>query len=346
MKSFRLFIATMLLTAGVAQSAFAAPKEMTRNEEAACGKVKFELTLKKIECELEEDNTLSFTYNDQLFWISFKEIDKKILYTINRNYIRILKDNPGDEIDKESNDTYLENRAAFITDYINSNSRVKAYYKDGIIYLCLSAFYSSPESFSAAILGNLSLFNGIRSTYEKGKKYATERLDKISGKKPETKNDKDKDAVTKKDTRKDILVQPQPVEKEKPSNTSVQVTEFGISSHDAKGAVLTPLNSGLYQKKCEFLYPEVRLKANEDLTARICVRIINPDGKLLVPDKDAKYTFISAPLKIKKKAGDFQTLGKFGSEDSNFWKPGRYTIELYEETCPEKAIYTENFNVL
>jgi len=333
MKPMRILLAGMLMAVSTLASARDAAPRLNSAETQARREVQAYLNSRNISNQIDnEDQTLAFRYGEVLYWVTFKGNKDKMLYTLSRNFIWVV-----DPDNKKKDFTALMDQANFTANYINRHSPVKATCEKGIMNFTLQAYYATPGEFNAALTNNLGLFKDIKNLYGKGKHYAKTKCDSIQ------------DHWL--NYHPDVVVIEQP-KANRSLNTApaikleADVNSFAIQSLDASGATIIPAGSSLYCDRCMYLQACLKVKGNEKGDATIGVKIINPDGKLMVGNASDTYT-LTTYTEVDKKYGKKALLfSAFGATDTSTWKPGEYTIEFYDETNTSAPFYQTRFHIL
>lgn len=121
----------------------------------------------------------------------------------------------------------------------------------------------------------------------------------------------------------------------------VSISNPVVRSVDRNGATLIPYGEVMYQDRMQFIQPKVNIVADKPDNYRLSYKVLNPDGKMLAPSKDAVAT-VEFSSEVGKKEKELQ-FPSFGTPDNKSWKPGKYTIIFLVE---DEEIGRQSVNIL
>lgn len=321
MKTIKTFLTVILLI--VLGGASAQAVRLNESEKQAQRSLIEFLRSKKFTPSIDSnDQTVCFKKDGTLYWISVKGDANKMLYTLYRNGIKFA--NPDDP--KLSRKAEIAMMAA---NRLNASRTIKAYQSGGIVRFSFPMYAKTPENFEEVFALQMKAFDDLKQEFDNNYKLCKVKVDSIHN------------YWYGLDTT--IVV----VNQRNISNTAptrnLTISRISVRNVDANDNVISDYDQGVRKSKSEFLQEKIYLKAAKNGMYKIGVRLYDPNGKLMVPRRDARFTTITT-INVPKanKDGEYDLL-KFGSKDSDIWEPGEYKIEFYEDdTC----IYTDAINIL
>ena len=91
------------------------------------------------------------------------------------------------------------------------------------------------------------------------------------------------------------------------------------------------------ENNTEFVLLTLTLNSKKVGKYTICARIIDPEGIILITDKEQKYA-LTQTFEFKKANKDVtQAFSVFGSNTQKIWKTGTYTVEYWEVPAGDEA---------
>lgn len=321
MKTIRLITTALLLCMTLGMQAQA--KRLTESERVAQRNLVDFLRTKGFTPSIDSsDQSVCFKKNGTLYWISVEGNSDMILYTLFRNGIKYA-----DGEKKEHN--YRSEIAVLAANRLNTTQIYKAYRSGASVRFCMPMYAANFDAFKAAFPSMMDEFDNVKKDFDLCYKACHATVDSI--------HDYWQDLDT---TR--VVIEQKGISNTAPTR-NITITNIAVRNVDAADNVISDYDQGIRQSKSQFLQPRVELKANKKGVYKVGVRIYNPDGKLLVPSADSRFTTIST-VNVKKdnKPEDYDLL-KFGSRESDVWKAGEYVIKFYED---DTIIYEDKIHIL
>ena len=91
------------------------------------------------------------------------------------------------------------------------------------------------------------------------------------------------------------------------------------------------------ENNTEFVLFTLTLSSKKEGKYTICARIIDPEGIILITDKEQKYA-LTQTFEFKKANKDVtQAFSVFGKNTQKIWKTGTYTVEYWEVPAGDEA---------
>ena len=91
------------------------------------------------------------------------------------------------------------------------------------------------------------------------------------------------------------------------------------------------------ENNTEFVLFTLTLSSKKEGKYNICARIIDPEGIILITDKEQKYA-LTQTFEFKKANKDVtQAFSVFGKNTQKIWKTGTYTVEYWEVPAGDEA---------
>lgn len=321
MIKIRMFLAAILLSLFSGLSAYAV--KLNESEKQAQKNLIEYLRSKKYTPSIDSnDQSVCFKRNNTLYWIELKGDANMMLYTLHRNGIKFaLADDP-----KASRKAEVAMMAA---NMINETHVIKAYQKGGTVRFCMSMYASNTDAFNEAFTSQMKDFDKVKEDFDRYYKLCKVKVDSIHS------YWYDLDTTS--------VVIEQKVMAKAHDNRNLEISRIAVRNVDNNDNIISDYDQGIRKSKASFLQEKVMLKADNAGVYKVGVKLYTPDGKLLLPSKDARFTTITT-IKVPKanKEAEYDLL-KFGSRDPKDWDAGEYKIEFYEDdTC----IYTDAINIL
>jgi len=268
------------------------------------------------------DQSVCFKKSDILYWITFEGNSAPLLYTIHRKGIKFANDK----------DKMLNRRREIAVQAANmvcAKRVVKAYMNGNKVDFCLPIYAATPEDFQQVFSAGLEAFDNIKKTFDDSYKKGRVIADSIHS------------YWNNHDTTVVIVPQKRVAEVARQRNLSIK--SISVRVVDSGDGVISDYDKSIRKNSCRYLQERVELTAKNDGAYKVGVKLYTPDGKLLLPNKDARFTTITT-IDVQKanKVAQYELL-KFGSDDGSVWKAGEYKIEFYED---DTKIYSDAINIL
>lgn len=268
------------------------------------------------------DQSVCFKKGDLLYWITFEGKSSPLLYTIHHKPIKFSLDN-GNDLSRRRE---VAEKAA---NMVNSRLTVKASMTGSRVNLSFPMYAASPEDFTRVLPACLDAFSSVRKEFDECYKIARVKTDSIH------------DYWTNVDTM--TVVVPQKNVAEAASQRNLTISSISVRVVDDGNNVISDYDKGIRRKNCRYLQESIEMTAKNDGVYKVGVRLYTPEGKLLVPDKAARFTTVTTvDVRRANKMATYELL-KFGSDDDQMWKAGEYKIEFYED---DNKIFTDAINIL
>lgn len=291
---------------------------------------------KGIKAEIDKnDQSVCFKNKDVLYWITFEK-EQPMIFTLNRRGYKT-----------EGKDSYDKSLAVRACNEVSKKTNVKAYCQDTKVVLCLPILARSVVDFQGVFDDCMSQFDKVDrifkdsySTFEKHKKELSIRIENDS---VAYENVFVKDNKRNTNANSSFIVVPQNNPAIPVPEPCIAVSNISIRGVDVYGNVISEYDRPIRKSGSRFIQARVSLTSSKITETTIAMKIVNPDGKTLVPSKNEKYSTIT-PLKVSKINKPLEIeLYKFGKDEEGFWKAGEYQIEFYQE---DSKIFSTTFNVL
>lgn len=268
------------------------------------------------------DNSVNFYRKDILHYITFKESANGMWYTLHRQRIKMKNDKDSKEdVAKKIED------AVYAANAMNQTYPFKTFVSGNNVQFTFTIFAESPEEYVKIFPVLLKNMENVGPDFKRNFERAKLTTDSIHN--YWAKNDPD------------ALVIPQDKVKvtQNPGNLTVSDVQFRIT--DANGMVISDYNKSIRKSDLKFIQPQIDVKATKKGIYYIGMRIITPDGKILLPSPKVFFTSITT-AEVDKKSKPVE-LNPFGSADGSFWQAGEYKVIFYEGN---KEIKKTSFTVL
>lgn len=272
----------------------------------------------------ERDQSVNFRKNDVLYWITFEGTSTKMLFTLHRKNIRFDSDKRKPA--EVSVDCEVAEKAA---NRLNATHPYKAYLKGKRVHFEFPTYASAAKEYQDVFNRVLGSMKDIREDFDAEFKKSRLEVDSIHN------HWADIDTVH--------LVVPQNNVPQTKTARNFRISSIAVRNLNGSGGVISGYDQGLRKNKCQYVQERVSVTANKPGVYKIGLRIVTPDGKILIPFKEARFTTVST-IDVKK-AGKPEVfeLEKFGTDSADFWEPGEYKLLFYED---DNLIYQDAFNIL
>lgn len=321
MKAFKLFCLVVALLCSGAMSA----QKVTLNDaqkKAQKSVIEF-LRTKHYSPSIDtNDQSVCFKRGDILYWITFEGNSSPLLYTIHRKGIKFAND-------KDNTINRRREIAVQAANMVCAKRVVKAYMNGNKVDFCLPIYAATPEDFQNVLSTGLEAFDNIKKTFDES--YSKGRIvaDSIHN------------YWSNHDTTVVVVPQQNVTEVTKQQNLSIK--SFSVRVVDSGDVVISDYDKSIRKSSCRYLQERVELSAKDNGAYKLGIKLYTPDGKLLVPNEDARFTTITTINVQKANKTNTYELLKFGSDDGKVWKAGEYRIDFYED---DTKIYSNTINIL
>ncbi len=125
----------------------------------------------------------------------------------------------------------------------------------------------------------------------------------------------------------------------------LEVSYIAFGNFDSAGKMISDYNKPLRKSAMRYVRASIDVSSSEKGIFKIGMRILDPDKKPMVANRNMDYSSTTnIEIKKIKKPTPFD-LDQFGSDKPEFWKAGEYKVEIYDF---EKGalLYTTSFNIL
>lgn len=268
------------------------------------------------------DQSVCFKKNDVLYWITFEGNSSPLLYTIHRKGIKFASD-------KDNTLNRCREIAEKAANMVCAQRVVKAYMNGNKVDFCLPMYAATPEDFQQVFSSGMAAFDNIKQVFDNNYKKGRVIADSIHS------------YWSNVDTT--VVVVPQNNASEVTSQRNLTISSFSVCVVDAGGTIVSDYDKSIRKSQCRYLQERVELSAKNDGLYKLGMKLYTPEGKLLVPNKDARFTSITSINVPKANKINTYELLKFGSDNGNIWKAGEYKIEFYED---DTVIYSSTINIL
>lgn len=268
------------------------------------------------------DQSVCFKKDDVLYWITFEGNSSPLLYTIHRKGIKFASD-------KDNTLNRRREIAEKAANMVCAQRVVKAYMSGNKVDFCLPIYAATPEDFQQVFNAGMAAFNNIKQVFDNNYKKGRVIADSIHS------------YWNNLDTT--VVVVPQNNITEMVRQRNLTISSFSVRVVDARGSIVSDYDKSIRKNNCRYLQERVELTAKNDGVYKLGVKLYTPEGKLLVPNKDARFTTITSVNVPKANKVSTYELLKFGSDNGKIWKAGEYKIEFYED---DTMIYSNTINIL
>lgn len=313
MKNFKaiLLIVVALMGWNVANA-------MTVAEKAAQKEVKDYLTRQGFRVEIDpDDDSVMFRQSDLIYWITFKGDGSGILYTLHVKPLKLRAENDDDDTANRKHE-----RAVYAANELNRISPAKTEVRHTRVDFTFPVFASSASEYIKQLSNVLKELQSARSQFHdqfKKMEYVTDSVHNYwSTQDPNLVVLPQRAGAIRHKVNPDLSV------------SNVEIATYGSYSNSEANKPLIDYNGQIFQDRCRFIREKITVRANEAGKYYIGVKLYNPEGKLIVPNKHSEFTTVT-PIEIKKANKEVDVeLNAFGTPDTSFWTPGVYRLEIYD----------------
>lgn len=318
LKPFVFLLAAICSLGVYAQRAYLSEEQ----EKAQTSLIKY-LRLKKYSPSIDpSDQSVCFKSGDILYWVTFDGNTSPLLYTLHRRPIRF-----GNNEDKDiSRRREVAEKAA---NMVCAERTVKAFLNNNKVEFCFPIYAATPEDFQQVFSSALAAFKNIKKSFDTNYAKARVKVDSIHN------------YWCNLDTT--IVVVKQNNQSTVRTQKMLDIQSISVRVVDDDGSVISDYDKGIRKSSCEFLQERIEVTAQKAGVYKIGVKLYDPNGKLLVPDENARFTTITT-IEIKKAGkAEIHELLKFGSQDKDIWQAGEYKVKFYED---DTEIFSDAINIL
>lgn len=269
------------------------------------------------ECEIDSaDNSVNFFSNDILYWINFKENGAAIRYSLFRKGIKLEDKNLSEnEIQK-----YIE-----VANQMNSELPYKTYIDNNRVQFLYEVFAIQPFDFIKTLNEMLKSLQAAPKKFEDLLRNTTKNRNK-----------------SKKANKFKMITL---VQMNEEYNSGLQIKDVNFRNVTADGKQISAYDENLRNggsKRLQYVQPCVALEAPQNGRYYFTLEVKDPAGNLLISSPEDSVT-MKVNEELTKKQKDLE-LGWFGSDDEDFWAPGKYIVIIKDEKGQE--LFETVFNVL
>lgn len=328
MKLLKRLLLVSLVLIGCSTSVIAQKSKTTTTKELATHEVLMNyLTAQGFSPRyFKDDNSVNFKWKKEVYWITYKRMEKVILFTLHRFPVEFKKDpnNPG---------RLMRQReiAGQATNAVNAKNDYKMYLKGNLVDIEFPIYAANVKDYLNVFPDLLLAMEDAKADFKKSFQASRNVCDSIHN------------FWMTNDTTVQIMKQPSRNLELKKQGANIKILNTSARNVSAGGNVISDYDEGLRTSKMQFIQPRIKYIANNKGTFKIGVKIYTPDKKLLLPERDARYTTVTtiSPNKTEKELE--YDLDIFGSAAKDAWEPGEYVIEFYED---DVLLYNDAFNLL
>lgn len=312
MKNFKVLV--LLVTLMAAAFGVKAQPQMTVAERSAQKAVVDYLKHQGFETEIDNsDNSVLFKQSDVLYWITFKGNTSGVLYTLHRRPIKL---NGNDKDAVRAN--IRKEKAIAAANMVNRKEPYKVTVTDGRVNFSFPVFSSTPAEYISQLT---NVFNTMKN--------AKQEFDKAYEGNAKLYTDSIHNYWASNDTSRVILPQKM-LGVNKKNHAEMAVSKVEFASINGNGKSLVPYGGQLLQPNVQYLSEKIAITPTATGLFYIGVKLYDPDGKLIVANKESEFTTVTE-FDVKKANKSYEVeLEPFGTSNYNFWRPGSYTIEIYD----------------
>ena len=202
-----------------------------------------------------KDNSVCFKSNDVFYWVTF-EGNSPILYTIHRKGLKFDED-----------PAFKLSCARVACNEVNRKHRIKSTCNEKRVEFIMETYAKEPSDFHGGFRKMLAAFNDVdvtfKSTYDKA--FDQWKKDSIEKNKP--------------------IIPSVPV----PGNSPLTVSYVAFGNFDANGNMISDYDLPLRKSSCKYIKASIDVSSSEKGIFKIGMKIINPDGKVMVATKGLEY---------------------------------------------------------
>lgn len=271
----------------------------------------------------KSDNSVNFRRKDILYWITFEEKEKGILYTLHRKTIKMDSEN----LEKEKIAQRVE-ISVIASNFMNNKFPFKTFVNGSKVEFVFPVFAATPEDFNKVFQSMLNTMVDLQKEFDRSYDRAKLVSDSIH------------DYWRNNDPKQ--LVIPQPGNEDAPeSGNNLTITSVDFKVVDYNRNNISGYGENIRKADIKFIQPMVKVQAAKKGKYEIGMCIYTPDGKMLVPYRGAKRTSVTT-VDVTTKP-EYKELNDFGDKDGTFWSAGEYKVVFYEDN---RVIKETSFNVL
>lgn len=317
MKTSRFFL-SLLMCMFLVGNAFA----LTPKEKAAQTALRKYLQDNNVNSKIDSrDNSVNFQYKSKLFWVTFQENSKGVLYTLHRSPIKMESEKQSREKNARRNEI-----AIVASNYMNAGNDYKAYVSDNRVEFVFPVFAATPEDYTKVFMNILMSMDNVQDDFDRN--YTRAKMFTDSVHRYWSNNDTS------------VIIVPQNnTQFVSSNNLTISKVDFRIV--DAQGKAISNYGESIRKSEIRFIQPQITVEASKKGMYHIGVEIKTPDGKKLLPSKNTMRTILTT-VEVDKKPKAIE-LGTFGSSNGSFWKAGEYKVTFFEDG---NIIKTTTFTVL
>lgn len=313
MKKFKVILLLAAILMG-----WNAANAMTAAERAAQTEVASYLTRQGFKVEIDKDDeSVNFKQSDILYWITFSGDSSGVLYTLHRRPIKLRS-----EKDDAAKALRKNEVAVFACNEVNRRYPYKAVVKDCRVDFTFPVYAATPAEYIKELANVLNSMRNIKQEFDRQFEAVKVTTDSIHNywatEKP------------------NVIVLPQSsTQSIHKVSADVNISKVAVASYNSpsmneSNKPVVDYDHQLDESNCLFLRERITLSAREPGKYYIGVKILNPEGKLIVPNKDDEFTTVT-PIEVKKANKEVEyELRPFGTAGLGFWKAGNYTLEFYD----------------
>lgn len=258
----------------------------------------------------DADNSVMFFIKDRFYYITFKGDGKGVLYTLHAEPIKF-------EFKDKNKASRMKENATFAANMLNAQGATKVYLANNRVNFTYPIFAKTPAEYTKVLK---NIIEEVAATREKDYDFYLKKAKNVT--------DSIHNYWATNDTSKIVVPQKQFSEVKQLNTNNLKIEKVDFRNVNQSGEEITNYNASLRSSDLEFIQPKITISAPNKGEYVIGVKIINPIGKTLVPDKDATFT-IENLIEIDKKPKEIE-LDWFGAEEPGLWIPGDYTVIFYD----------------
>lgn len=292
-----------------------------------------ELQKKGYNAEVDNrDNSINFNSGDDFYYIIAKGNGSGIMFTLYGKSIRFDQLYANEEEKNRKMDI-----AGIAADMMNADFSAKTYVANDRMFFTFPYFAKDSESFINVLT---TLMKNIKEVRIKHADYMKKAEKYFESKYSNDIVDDSKNNNNSQSNNKIILPQPE-IQVTEIEEGGLLMSDVAFRNVKSDFSQLTGYANNPRKSDLQFIQPKVTLSAIKKGNYRLGVKIISPDGKVLVPSDNSEMTIINY-IEVDKKPKEYE-LGIFGTDKKNFWQVGEYTVTFYDNN---REIKTTSFTVL
>ncbi len=310
MKNLKLFLLLVATLIGCFGASAASISELNAQNE-----VKNYLTRQGFSVEIDdEDQSIIFYQQDIMYWITFKSEKgaNGILYTLHRRPIKLRGDKDSRDLANRKNEV-----AVIAANMLNKKMKYKTFVDDCRVDFQFPIYATTPQEYIKLLRDVLESMSDIKKDFTQAYDRSRAIADSIHN------------FWSVNDTARVILPQAA-TERPDYKPLGIKVNKVAVGSFNSNGEPIVPYDGILQTPYCKFLGENITITADVPGETVIGLKIYNPQGKFIAPSKESLYT-VELPVEIKKNKKEYDfDMPLFGTNNEDFWTPGIYRIEIYE----------------